>query len=215
MGTDNLLYGQKSFDTPREAGTATAEETMHFIRDAVDNFLTCTACREHFLEAYDSCRYGRCEVLTARTEKDRVRRMVLWIWRVHNAVSMRVVTENHQRNPTTVDRRWPPYRDCPGCWRREVVLGNSDAAASEQADQVDVAFDLDRVFGYLLREYAGPENLDWNHHVQDKFGIGSDSDDGIAGSHSNWKNTEYIAVSLLCVGAVVLLLASFRTARGR
>ncbi|CAE8617435.1 unnamed protein product [Polarella glacialis] len=161
------LYSQQSEYQPSMVGVGNASvaEAMAFIRDVVDNFLTCSDCRKHFLAAYDTCLYGRCDVLAAPDEKSKARAMVLWLWRTHNAVSMRVLaTHPSHEGSSAVDRRWPAYRDCPGCWRPEIVVGT---VAGHEPDtellvrDLDAAFDLDHTFGFLMGNYVGKENLAW------------------------------------------------------
>eukprot|EP00913_Durusdinium_trenchii_P028585 g26810.t1 len=101
------------------SGGATVAEAMDFFRQTVDHFLFCGPCREHFLNAYEGCSYGRCEVLASK--QDQAKRLVLWLWRLHNGVSLRVLREHPPKE--AVDRRWPTYRDCPGCWNPRVVTG--------------------------------------------------------------------------------------------
>ncbi len=43
----------------------TPAEGMSRIRSIVDHFFSCQHCREHFLEGYDSCQFGRCEIRPA------------------------------------------------------------------------------------------------------------------------------------------------------
>merc|ERR1719443_1470744 len=79
---------------------------MNFTAYFVSEFMTCDACRHHFLRSFDDCEFERC---TISTWKD----LALWMWRVHQGVSLRTAA----RDKAPVDRRWPAYADCPGCWR--------------------------------------------------------------------------------------------------
>ena len=67
------------------------------IRNYIDKFFTCRPCREHFLETYDDCNNNRrCERLTGdkTTEKSSDwKELSLWLWEVHNDVSIRLVQE--------------------------------------------------------------------------------------------------------------------------
>ena len=83
-------------------------KAMDGIRTVVDSFLSCADCREHFLDGYDNCLYGRCDNgYTNLTWKE----LALWLWRFHNGVTERVTGEN---------ALWPSADDCPTC-----VSGNS------------------------------------------------------------------------------------------
>lgn len=46
------------------------------------------------------CEYGRCEILSS--EQGQGRRLVLWLWRLHNAVSMRVLREHPAKQETSL-----------------------------------------------------------------------------------------------------------------
>eukprot|EP00929_Paragymnodinium_shiwhaense_P043048 TRINITY_DN22182_c0_g3_i4.p1 TRINITY_DN22182_c0_g3~~TRINITY_DN22182_c0_g3_i4.p1 ORF type:complete len:908 (-),score=148.59 TRINITY_DN22182_c0_g3_i4:143-2809(-) len=98
----------------------TATSFMKFIRDYVEDFLDCESCKNHFLLAYDECAYGRCAI-----NAEDWRGLGLWLWRAHNAISMRVALEQHAK----VDRRWPMYQDCPKCWRESIVVDGTTAPA--------------------------------------------------------------------------------------
>ena len=77
-----------------------------------------------------------------------------------------------------VDRRWPTYRDCPGCWKASVVNGevvneekscgvhHVDAHSLQISgmkkllkDDLDSAFDLERTFGFLLSRLDATRGL--------------------------------------------------------
>ncbi|CAE6943011.1 ABC1K3 [Symbiodinium sp. KB8] len=98
-------------------------EAQAFVRTFVDNFLNCKQCRERFIWDYDQCNYGRCDYKDWQS-------LPLWLWRVHNAVSLHVAS--HRDTP--VDRRWPEYQDCPRCWREDLVLGKPVRLLSEHPE---------------------------------------------------------------------------------
>merc|ERR1712218_534367 len=85
------------------------DEAKRFVKTFVGNFLSCKRCKAQFMTDLDNCEYGFC------TMKD-TRDLPLWLWRVHNAISLRVAKRHH----ADVDRRWPMYEDCPTCWRKEL-----------------------------------------------------------------------------------------------
>jgi len=130
-------------------------------RYIVSEFMTCQACRIHFLRSYDNCLFGRCEVLTAGDEEAQAKALVLWLWRTHNAVSENVIAE---RPPTgeKIDRRWPAYRECPGCWNVDVVNGKKAELVyfkgqTNNDQPVYNVFNNDKVYGYILKGYLGQE----------------------------------------------------------
>ncbi|KAG5192127.1 hypothetical protein JKP88DRAFT_294110 [Tribonema minus] len=65
-------------------GAARAQETQAAIRTFVDRFFGCAPCRAHFLGAVDACDAGACAVSAGP------RALALWLWRMHNAVNVRV-----------------------------------------------------------------------------------------------------------------------------
>lgn len=149
------------------SGGATVAEAMDFFRQTVDHFLFCGPCREHFLNAYEGCSYGRCEVLASK--QDQAKRLVLWLWRLHNGVSLRVLREHPPKE--AVDRRWPTYRDCPGCWNPRVVTGEVI-----EEENLDSAFDLERVYGFLLSSYVGEENVEKHLAMESKVLMDADAE---------------------------------------
>jgi hypothetical protein len=145
----------------------TVAEAVPQYRYMVDNFLSCTVCKHHFLLSYDGCLFGRCDILTAAnpTPDLQSKALVLWLWRVHNAVSVRVLKENPQLSQGgSVDRRFPAYRDCPSCWNPPVVQGQKaplltfTGQTSNDQPVYDV-FNTDNVFEFLKREFLGEGRL--------------------------------------------------------
>merc|ERR1712232_473112 len=65
-----------------------AHEVLPRIRSFAESFFGCRVCSEHFVQIYDSCRFGRCDL----DPKDS-RGASLWLWQVHNSVSARVRAE--------------------------------------------------------------------------------------------------------------------------
>ncbi|CAE7470930.1 QSOX1 [Symbiodinium microadriaticum] len=185
--------------------TVTVPEAMSFFRLAISEFFTCEGCRQHFLEAFDRCFYGSCLVLEAADAQLQARQMVWWLWRTHNAVSLRVLKEHlPAEGQAVVDRRWPAYRDCPGCWKAEVVSGGTqphaqvDPAGPVSIGLLDAPFDLDRVFGYILSQYVGRENLQLEQKVADSMWR-------FPGSVESTAATTFCACMLLCLSAVAAL----------
>ncbi|KAJ8608811.1 hypothetical protein CTAYLR_009354 [Chrysophaeum taylorii] len=100
------------------------------VRAFVDHFFGCKWCREHFLDMYDACEYGRCDdaqrLYHGATEADR---LVLWLWRAHNAVNARVKGKvepipGAKKNAYDVEDPTAPWAfpstaDCATCRRRK------------------------------------------------------------------------------------------------
>ncbi|CAE6914369.1 QSOX1 [Symbiodinium sp. CCMP2592] len=140
-------------------------EAQAFVRTFVDNFLNCKQCRERFIWDYDQCNYGRCDYKDWQS-------LPLWLWRVHNAVSLHVAS--HRGSP--VDRRWPEYQDCPRCWREDLVLGKPVRLLSEHpgvdaydlqarsesrwsSQELDMPFNLKAVYWHLVSTFVGVKRI--------------------------------------------------------
>lgn len=94
----------------------TIDEAVNFVREYVEAFLSCAPCKQQFLDDFDRCQYGNCQIQDHRE-------LPLWLWRVHNSVSLRVALQHK----SGIDRRWPMYLDCPKCWKDELVLSGDPA----------------------------------------------------------------------------------------
>lgn len=196
----------------------TVEEALPMYRFMVNEFLSCDACRVHFVESYDRCLFGRCEVLKAGSDEAQAKALVLWLWRTHNAVSVRVISEHHFTPP--IDRRWPNYKDCPGCWETSVVSGSPGklmtfAGQKDKSGKLGQCYDIfneDKVFGFLLFTYLG-EQPKTEAEVKAIF------KDIAFLSHSPTEKLSFPAIALAAcaiVAAVALLLvARRRTDAGR
>lgn len=101
-------------------GALPATETVSRIMAFVEAWFTCRHCRDLAMQQWAARAYGRNRLI-----KD-PRKMPIWLWRLHNAVSVRVAAE---RGCANIDWRWPPADACPACWKRSVkewaVLGES------------------------------------------------------------------------------------------
>ena len=121
------------------------------IRGFVAHFFACADCRSNFLAMYDGCAYGRCdfeggdEAQLASLDPAQLhgapraprpaheqRQLVLWLWRAHNDVNVRLAKENALE---TAAWEWPSRALCIGC--------------------VAPSWDEDRVFDYLASAYEG------------------------------------------------------------
>jgi len=138
-------------------------DAQAFVRLMIENFLNCRGCQKRFLFDFDNCLYRRCEVTDWRS-------LPLWLWRVHNAISLHVASARH----ATVDRRWPMYEDCPSCWKRDLVMGTSSgrllqsykshaqraqSESSWSSQELDQPFHLKNVFWHLVRTYIGIQKI--------------------------------------------------------
>lgn len=171
----------------------TPKEAMQFTAEFVEAFLSCRQCKRNFIQSFHRCEYLRCMVVQdgwpasmADFERDAsYQRLNLWLWRVHNAVSLQVARERG----AGIDRRWPMYLDCQKCWKASLVTNGDwtdtelrrrqlspaeypevdrfNTAAEPTAEELNKPFNLANVFIFLLQTYIGADKLDIlavNHH---------------------------------------------------
>jgi hypothetical protein len=143
--------------------TAHAAET---IRNYVDKFIACEACRHYFLEVYDKCGFNLCKRLkqpknsyiNSKSNNGNHPRgpseaswyeLALWLWELHNDVNVKLLRETEmaaKRTPSRMQEdasRWPSRESCPKCWRD------------------DGSWDSDAVYEHLKHEYwpRGPQHF--------------------------------------------------------
>lgn len=107
VAAEGLVAGQGSRRASSGAVVFGPTELLMAAKGFIDHFFKCMSCRRHFLEQFDAGLFG---LGLARTDAAEA---VLFFWRMHNAVSVRVSTEHACED---VDRRWPPLSLCPKCW---------------------------------------------------------------------------------------------------
>ncbi|OLP98205.1 Sulfhydryl oxidase 1 [Symbiodinium microadriaticum] len=139
---------------PETAG----QELLTRIRGFVANFFGCQQCREHFLEAFDACKFDRC-----RLKADDTAGAALWLWKMHNDVTLRVAAENGRAMPTL----WPAVEDCRAC-RIQPVRGNN----------VSLRFDEVAVLAHLRSEYWSSE---WQQEHEGPSLVAGSMAEGILG----------------------------------
>jgi len=131
---------------------------MTFTRTFVHEFLTCEKCRHHFLLSYDECQFDRCEV----DQQSDWPGLVLWMWRVHEGVNLRTAA----RDNAPVDRRWPSYEDCPGCWKPLGFGAKNEANTFQMVDigkhpeMISAPFNLTKTYNFLVAQYVGYDSTD-------------------------------------------------------
>lgn len=83
----------------------TPGEVLDGVRLFVHRFFGCEECANHFMQTFDSCVYGRCNL-----DRRDGRGHALWLWQVHNSVTARV----------SGGAQWPPDKGegaiCEECW---------------------------------------------------------------------------------------------------
>jgi len=113
----SLLHTIAAQGHHRQLGFTPAEENptsrlspnslLTTVHGFIQHFFKCLYCRRHFLEQFDMGSYGLGQARTNTADT------VLYFWRLHNAVSVRVAAEH---GCADADRRWPPISLCPQCW---------------------------------------------------------------------------------------------------
>lgn len=100
------------------------EHVAEILRDYISKFFGCEVCRMNFLQAYDNCALDRCNRLQAQVgDKTMWKQLPLWLFETHNAVNVRLMKEQAERDGhgTTIhdemNVQWPSRLDCPQCWK--------------------------------------------------------------------------------------------------
>lgn len=137
LGPGGLL----SFASPSKVPSP--EEGLERIRCFVASFFGCTVCRDHFLQLYDGCGLDRCLLSPGDGPA-----AALWLWRMHNDVTVRVAEEQKIPNVSP----WPPAAECTKCW------------TGKPAMELE-AWDSSHVYSHLRSQYWmvewGPKGTDW------------------------------------------------------
>jgi hypothetical protein len=111
-GGQNLIDSGMVVPTTVVFSPALAADT---IRNYIDKFFTCKPCREHFLATYDDCNNNRrCERLTNDKNAENPsdwKELSLWLWEVHNDVSVRLVGERISNTYTKGVKNTPTPKD--------------------------------------------------------------------------------------------------------
>lgn len=136
-------------------------EAADTIRDYINEFFTCRPCRENFVKNYDACENNRrCDRLTDEIDGATTadwKELPLWLWEVHNEVSVRIVKErvessygpkgvkNHATVKDEVGAIWPNVETCILCF-------NGDGTWNEG-----------QIFRFLEKSYWPDAELDPMH----------------------------------------------------
>jgi hypothetical protein len=123
----NLVKSGMVGDTQKTFSPIEAADT---IKDYIAMFFNCEECKRHFVEHYNNCANNRrCDRLTDDVETATTgdwKELALWMWEVHNEVSVRIVSEKRkkqlQRGLNAVGSLdevmvvWPTIGDCFRCF---------------------------------------------------------------------------------------------------
>jgi len=119
-------------------GLVGGEQYGEVIRSFVSRFFPCETCQLNFLRDYDDCEFRRCEVVhDTPVEKkgagyESSKGAAVWMWEVHNSVTLRVKGEEGFQASV-----WPSPGACPKCYK------NGDESH----------FDKDAVYEFLADYY--------------------------------------------------------------
>ena len=117
-----------------ETQTFSPIDAADTIREYIGHFFTCAECREHFVKTYDDCsKNRRCARLTEETEfatDADWKELALWLWEVHNDVSVRLLVERHTKRATKYSSKglqasdevtalWPDLDGCLMCFAED------------------------------------------------------------------------------------------------
>ncbi|KAL3922029.1 MAG: hypothetical protein SGILL_002425, partial [Bacillariaceae sp.] len=112
-------------------------EAADTIRNFLQHFFTCRPCREHFIENYDQCENNRrCDRLAFSENLEAIapsdwKELPLWLWEVHNEVSVRLVHERAAKDygqkgvrkfvkpKDEVKVIWPTVETCILCFNED------------------------------------------------------------------------------------------------
>jgi hypothetical protein len=125
--------------------TTSSYHVAQTIKQVIELFFGCDVCRKNFVAMYDSCGHNHCKRFKPlslpsfidthptpirgihRTDLDgptnEGRDLVIWLWEVHNAVNVRLMSENAQREKRSLSvveslaGKFPTKVMCPSCWK--------------------------------------------------------------------------------------------------
>jgi hypothetical protein len=127
------------------------------MRTFVEKFYVgCSSCRDLWIELYDDkCRDRNDEAPLGKSDGDKVdewRRLAVWIWEIHNEVTVRrdkLAGRGyiHKNNPRMAPSSslWPTEEECPKCW----ISLTDDTGMVMNMD----SYDGDQLYNHLKRIY--------------------------------------------------------------
>jgi len=128
---------------------------LNIIADYIKYFFGCRECADHFAQM----------ARTMPDEVSSVRDLVLWLWRAHNRVNLRLHGDVATEDPYAPKIQFPPQIACPSCVDER--LGKDPFSIPDDAWQ------LDHVMDYLTRYYSKRSVID--DHDESTQNIQSDA----------------------------------------
>ena len=107
------------------------------MRNYIDHFFGCEACRQYFVDMFDNCGFGHCRRFKQPDKLPHPEswgQFALWLWEVHNDINVKILEAASKREGADVSRHklnlalWPPAEECPTCkdekgkWSTDAVL---------------------------------------------------------------------------------------------
>ena len=194
-GGRNLIDANVVESSTRVFSPADVADT---IREYIYYFFGCKECRDNFISEYDQCSFRRCDRLSddaKAANSDDWKQVALWIWEVHNSVSVRVANEKVTRSAKKL--QMSPFRT-----NSVPVIKKNDEIQSlwPTLETCLSCFDMDgkwneaSVFAFLERTY-------WSD-PDEKTGrllLAHNTDHDISGVRLIW------VMLILAIGAVLFL----------
>ena len=159
------LFHTLSFSAP--AAGLKPSATMAAIRAFVEHFFGCEVCRRNFLDMYDRCLYGRCDIQDDADPAAQQQALAMWLWRAHNDVNLRLAAERDVRTGKDIAKfrgaqdanslaspfaavaaTWPSRTLCADCYSSTSATG-ADLGQNGRMDE-------EGVLAYLSSVYSQP-----------------------------------------------------------
>lgn len=122
----------------------------HLFYDAmsgyITNFFSCLECRKNFGKEIDKIRFDE--------EPDHQHASILWLWRLHNSVNMRLHANSSTEDPQHEKIQFPSKAECPRC---RYSVPSKKLSRSDEKGRGEV-WDERRVADYLIERYSS-QNL--------------------------------------------------------
>ena len=141
-----------------ESKTFSPIEAADVLRNYIETFFTCSVCKKHFVEHYDKCENNRrCDRLTDELEDASTadwKELAVWLWEVHNEVSVRIVNENAGKQQNLFSTH--AFKTDPGrraSIRDEVKAIWPNIETCFMCFEDDGTWDEEEVFKFLERNY--------------------------------------------------------------
>ena len=128
MTTVGVVEFNRLLEDDQDELAITTGHAAEVIRKFLANFFSsCPNCQKKFQEDFTSCALDRCKRLSSTHGEtmDQWMELPVWLFEAHNLINvMKDKAENGEIGRTQQDgvqKLWPPGKDCPACWLRNVT----------------------------------------------------------------------------------------------